>query len=122
MFSKLSQVLLLSASLLMAGTASADQRDVLVPVIAEAAVGAVVATVISRSGHERAPQVYQGYAPTPRYQPVAYVPVAPRMDPRRFSPPPHRGYYQEYRGRHDRHDKHYKHGRGQGRGHDNGRW
>lgn len=125
MFSKMTKALILSGCLVVAaGTANADERNVIVPVIAGAAVGAVLATAISGSGHEHhrpAPHYRPGpgYQPAPRYQPaphyqaaphyqtyyqpVAYVPVAPR----RFAPPPpppHR--YHD--GGHDR-------GRGDGR-------
>jgi hypothetical protein len=113
MFSKMTQVLMLTGCLIAAGTASASERDVIVPVIAGAAVGAVLATVLSGSDndHHSRPQ-YRGYQPQPRYQPryqpVAYVPVAPRVEYRRVGPPP-RGYD----GGHYRHDD---------RGYDRGRW
>ncbi len=98
MFSKMTQALILSGCLVAAGAASANERDVIVPVIAGAAVGAVLATVIAGSGHEHhyRPQ-YQGYQPVPRYpvryQSVAYVPVAPRVEYRRFEAPSPHGYY-----------------------------
>jgi hypothetical protein len=115
MFSKMTKALILSGCLVVAaGTANADERNVIVPVIAGAAVGAVLATALSGSGndhHRPAPH----YRPAPRYQParryqqyyqpVAYVPVAPR----RFAPPPPHRYYDGGPGRgHDR-------GRGDGR-------
>lgn len=91
MISKITQALLLSGCLVAAGTAGASERDVIVPVIAGAAVGAILATVIGSSSaghHDRAH--YQSYQPPPRYvaryQPVAYVPVAPRVEYRRFEP------------------------------------
>lgn len=106
MISKLTKVLLLSASLLAAGTASATERSIVVPVIAGAAVGAVLATAISHSQRIDRPH-YRPAPPPPRYQPVAYVPVVPQ--PHRFAPPPPRGHY----------DRHYD--RGYDRGHDRGR-
>ncbi|MDH0745644.1 hypothetical protein N5D61_04720 [Pseudomonas sp. GD03842] len=88
MISKMTKALILSGCLVAAGAASAADRDVVVPVIAGAAVGAVLATVISGSGHDHHRPDYRDYRPRPRYQPVyqpvAYVPVAPR----RFAPPP----------------------------------
>jgi hypothetical protein len=108
MFSKLTQALILSGCLVAAGAASANERNVVVPVIAGAAVGAVLATVISSSGHDHRRPHYQDYRPQPRYQPlyrpVAYVPVAPRVEYRRFAPPPPRGYY----GR--AYERHFDHG------------
>ncbi len=111
MISKMTQALILSGCLVAAGAASASERDVVVPVIAGAAVGAVLATVIRGSGHDRNRSHYQDYRPQPRYQPVyqpvAYVPVQ-RVEYRRFAPPPPRGYHG--RG----YDRHFDH-RGQGR-------
>lgn len=111
MISKMTQALILSGCLVAAGAASASERDVVVPVIAGAAVGVVLATVISGSGHDRNRSHYQDYRPQPRYQPVyqpvAYVPVQ-RVEYRRFAPPPPRGYHG--RG----YDRHFDH-RGQGR-------
>ena len=116
MFSKMTKALILSGLLVAATAASANERDVIVPVIAGAAVGAVLATVISGSGHDHHPR-YQGYQPQPRYQPqyqpVAYVPVRPQVEYRRFAPPPPRGYYD--RGYHRGYDRGYDHGRGDGR-------
>ena len=111
MISKMTQALILSGCLVAAGAASASERDVVVPVIAGAAVGAVLATVISGSGHDRNRSHYQDYRPQPRYQPVyqpvAYVPVQ-RVEYRRFAPPPPRGYH----GRgYDRHFDHHGQGR-----------
>lgn len=95
MISKMTQALILSGCLLAAGAASAGDRDMVVPVIAGAAVGAVLATVIAGSGHDHHRSHYQNYQPQPRYQPmyqqVAYEPVQ-RVEYRRFSPPPPRGY------------------------------
>lgn len=117
MISKLTQALILSGCLVAAGAASADQRDVIVPVIAGAAVGAVLATVITGSGHDNHHyrQEYRGYGP--QYQPVAYVPVQPRYEYRRYAPPPPPRYYG---GGHDRgydrgYDRGFDHGRGDGR-------
>lgn len=110
MISKMTKVLILSGCLIAAGTASANERNVIVPVIAGAAVGAVLATVISKSNHDRdrGPRYYQPRPHyQPRYQPVAYVPVGPRVEYRRFAPPPPRGHYDrhDYRDRgHDRRD------------------
>jgi opacity protein-like surface antigen len=117
MFSKMTQALILSGCLVAAGAASADERNVIVPVIAGAAVGAVLATVIAGSSHDHYRPQYQGYAPQPRYQPVyqqvAYVPVAPRVEYRRFEPPRPHGYYN---GGYNRgYDRGYDHGRGDGR-------
>lgn len=112
MFSKMTQALILSGCLLAAGAANANERDVIVPVIAGAAVGAILATVISQ-GHER-PR-YEQYRPQPRYQPryqpqyqaVRYVPVR-TVEYRRYNPAPygyrdggHRRDYDHYR-RNDR--------------------
>jgi len=122
MFSKMIQAVVLSGSLIAAGAASANDRNVIVPVIAGAAVGAVLAIISSNSGHDnyQRPQ-YQGYQPQPRYQPqyqpVAYVPVRPRVEYRRFDPP-HRGYYDRGPGHFD--DRGYGNGHYQGRG--DGRW
>lgn len=118
MLSKMTQALILSGLLVAAGTASANERDVVVPVIAGAAVGAVLATVIASSGghsshrHDYRPQPrYQ-----PRYQPVAYVPVQ-RVEYRRFAPPPPHGYYNHGhdRGYNRGYDHGYDHPRGSGR-------
>ena len=104
MFAKMTQALLLTDCLIGAGTASANDRNVIVPVIAGAAVGAVLATVIAKSGdddrrHHRAPP-RADYRP--RYQPVAYVPVSRRVEYRRVAAPPSRFYRHDYRhdGRH----------------------
>jgi len=120
MFSKITKVLILSGCLVAAGAASANGRDVIVPVIAGAAVGAILATVISGSNHDNYRPQYQGYQPQPRYQPqyqpryqpVAYVPVATRVEYRRFDPRPPRGYYNGGYG--------YDHGRDGGRDRDRG--
>lgn len=122
MFSKMIQAVVLSGSLIAAGTASANDRNVIVPVIAGAAVGAVLATIISQSGRDdyQRPR-YQGYEPQPhyqpQYQPVAYVPVGPRVEYRRFVPV-QRGYYDHGPSRN--YDRGYGHGAYQGRG--DGRW
>lgn len=114
MFSKMTQALILSGCLVAAGTASASERDVIVPVIAAAAVGAVLASVISGSNHDHYRPQYRAYPPQPRYQPVAYyVPVAPRVEYRRYAPPPPHGYYNGGYGR--GYDRGYEHGRGDGR-------
>lgn len=111
MFSKMTQVLILSGSLLVAGAATANERDVIVPVIAGAAVGAVLATVLSHSSRDHDRPRYQQYRPQPRYQPqyqaVRYVPVRP-VEYRRYDPP--RGSYYDRGPRRD-----YDHGRGNGR-------
>ncbi len=115
MFSKMTQVLILSGSLLVAGAATANERDVIVPVIAGAAVGAVLATVISHSSRDNDRPRYQEYRPQPRYQPryqqqyqaVRYVPVR-AVEYRRYDPP--RGGYYDHRPRRD-----YDHGRGRDR-------
>ncbi|WP_296257306.1 MULTISPECIES: hypothetical protein [unclassified Pseudomonas] len=112
MISKMTQALILSGCLVAAGAASADERDMVVPVIAGAAVGAVLATVISGAGHNHHRAYYQDYRPQPRYQPVyqpvAYVPVQ-RVEYRRYAPPPPRGYDDRGYGRH------FDQGRGDGR-------
>lgn len=125
MFSKMTQALILSGCLVAAGAASAGERNVIVPVIAGAAVGAVLATAISNSGHDHYRPQYQQYRPQPhyqpqyQYQPVAYVPVATRVEYRRFAPPPPHSYYHggyDRRGWDNRgHDRGYDHGRGDGR-------
>jgi len=117
MFSKMTQALILSGCLLAAGAASADERNMIVPAIAGAVVGAVLVGALSDQGHEHhyRPQ-YQGYQPQYRpqyqYQPVAYVPV--RGDYRRFDGPGPRGGY----------DRGYDRGYGGGydRGRGDGRW
>ena len=121
MMSKMTQALILSGLLLGAGAASASERNVIVPVIAGAAVGAVLAAVISQSHNDRHER-YQDYRPQPRYAPryapryqpqyqqVVYVPVRERVEYRRFAPPPPRGYY----------DGGYRRGFDHGRGND--RW
>ena len=101
MFTKMTQALILTVCLATAGTASASDRNVIVPVIAGAAVGAVLATALSSAKHEHS---HRHSHDRPRYRPVAYVPVAPRMAYRPDVPPP-RHYYQgdHYRGSaHDR--------------------
>lgn len=105
MFAKMTKALLLTGCLIGAGTAAANDRSVVVPVLAGAAVGAVLATVVAKSGHDhhhRAPR-HADYRP--RYQPVAYVPVAP---PRRFhrmpAPAPRHFHDRGHdRGRYDNH-------------------
>lgn len=117
MMSKMTQALVLSGLLAGAGMASASERNVIVPVIAGAAVGAVLAAVISQSHNDRHDR-YQDYRPQPRYAPryqpqyreVVYVPVRERVEYRRFAPPPPRGYY----------DGGYRRGFDHGRGND--RW
>ncbi|UZJ58760.1 hypothetical protein OKW98_19560 [Pseudomonas sp. KU26590] len=121
MISKMTQALILSGLLASAGAASASERNVIVPVIAGAAVGAVLAAVISQSNNDRHDR-YQDYRPQPRYAPryqpqyqpqyqqVVYVPVRERVEYRRFSPPQPHGYY----------DGGYRRGFDQGRGND--RW
>lgn len=113
MFSKMTQALILSGCLVAAGTASASDRDVIVPVIAGAAVGAVIATVISNSNHDHYRPQYRAYAPQPRYQPVAYYVPVQRVEYRRYAPPPPHGYYNGGYGR--GYDRGYDHGRGDGR-------
>lgn len=125
MFSKMTQALILSGCLVAAGAASAGERNVIVPVIAGAAVGAVLATAISYSSQDHYRPQYQAYRPQPRYepqyqyQPVAYVPVATRVEYRRFAPPaPHRYYHGGYdhRGWDNRgYDRGYDPRRGDGR-------
>jgi hypothetical protein len=118
MFSKMTQAVMLSGCLLAAGAVSANERNVIVPVIAGAAVGAVLATLIARSDHNDHNDRYRpryDHSPPPahyrpQYQPVRYVPVAPRMEYRRFDAPPPRGF--QARGR--------DHDRGYERGHDRG--
>jgi hypothetical protein len=119
MISKLTQALILSGCLVAAGAASADQRDVIVPVIAGAAVGAVLATVISGSGHDNHHyrQEYREYGPGYGYrpQPVVYVPVQPRYEYRRYAPPPPPRYYGGGYDRGHGYDRGFDHGRGDGR-------
>lgn len=121
MISKMIQAVILSGSLAVAGTASANDRNVIVPVIAGAAVGAVLATLISSSGRNDYQQPrYQNYQPQPRYapqyQPVAYVPVRQQVVYRRFEPVRGNHYDRGYdRGRDWHGDRGYDQGRGNGR-------
>jgi hypothetical protein len=126
MISKMIQAVILSGSLAVAGTASANDRNVIVPVIAGAAVGAVLATLISHSGRNDYQQPrYQHYQPRPRYapqyQPVAYVPVRRQVVYRRVEPV----YGNPYdHGRNWHGDRGYNRGydRGYDRGRGDGRW
>ena len=128
MFFKSTQALILSGCLIAAGTASANDRNVIVPVIAGAAVGAVLASVLSHSGHDRRPQQgYYDYRPQPaypqRYQPVAYVPVATEVEYRRFTPPPPHRFYGGDRGYGRGYEQGYDRGYDRGYGHyDNRRY
>lgn len=101
MFSKMTKALILSGFLIASGAASANDRNVIVPVIAGAAVGAVLATVIAKKGHDRDYRHER-----PRYQRVVYAPAPPRMHHRRYAPPPRH----HYDNRHDRHDRRYDRG------------
>lgn len=111
MFSKMTKVLMLSGCLLTGGVATAGERNVIVPVIAGAAVGAILATALSHSSQERHRPQHQRYRPQPYYRPqyqeVRYVPVR-RAEYRRYGPAP-RSYYD--RGHH----RDYDHGRGNAR-------
>lgn len=107
MFSKMTKILMLSASLLMGGTATATaaDRNVVVPVVAGAAVGAVLATVIARN--DRHDDRRYDRRPPPReyrhhYQPVRYVPVRPRYEHRRYAPAPRYHYRNDHRDHYDR--------------------
>ncbi|BAP43313.1 hypothetical protein NRB16_13960 [Pseudomonas sp. LJDD11] len=109
MFSKITKILMLSASLLVAGTASAADRNVIVPVLAGAAVGAVAATLIARNDRDddrhryyrKPPREYREYRHYRRHHPpVQYVPVRPYYEQRHYAPPPPHYY------RHDRYDRH----------------
>ena len=97
MFAKMTQALLLTGCLIGAGTASATDRNVVVPVIAGAAVGAVLATALSSARHDH------HHRPAPRYRPMAY---APRFEHRRPVPPP-RYYYRDHRPIDRHHDDRY---------------
>ncbi|MDD1965776.1 hypothetical protein NPS29_10640 [Pseudomonas putida] len=116
MISKMTQALVLTGTLIAAGAANASDRNVIVPVIAGAAIGAVVATVASNSHHHHRPARY--YAPpppppryVPRYQPVYYAPPPPVVY-RRFEPPRPHGYYDGgWRRGHDRGWDHRRDGR-----------
>lgn len=114
MFSKLTKALILSGCLLAAGTAAANGRDVLVPVIAGAAVGAVIATAMNGDHHHT---YYREYEPQPRYvtpyQSVVYVREPTRVEYRPVYSPPPRGYYSR--------DGWGHHGWGHDRGHDRDR-
>lgn len=97
MFAKLTKALLLSTCLVaagVAGTASADERDLIVPVIAGAAVGALIAGNWDNGGHHHheAPR----YAPQPR--PVMYVPAPQPVYYRPAPPPPHHWEHQRFEG------------------------
>lgn len=98
MFSKMTQALILSGCLVAAGAASAGERNMIVPVIAGAAVGAVVATALSGGGHEHyyRPHYQAAYPVYPAYQRVAYVPAGPPVVYRRYGPPPYYGHGHGY--------------------------
>ncbi|WP_263261719.1 hypothetical protein [Pseudomonas sp. RIT-PI-S] len=105
MFAKLTKALLLSTCLVaagVAGTASADERDLIVPVIAGAAVGALIAGNWDNGGHHHYHE--PRYAPQPR--PVMYVPApqpvyyqpAPQPVYYRPAPPPRHWEHQRFDG------------------------
>lgn len=114
MFTKLSKALVLSTALAMAGvagTASADERNVIVPVIAGAAVGALIASSWDNGHHRHRHDRYERrYAPPPRYyqparpvyyqrapQPVYYQQIPPPVY-YRAAPPPRHGEYRHFDG------------------------
>ncbi|RRV10290.1 hypothetical protein EGJ27_01295 [Pseudomonas sp. v388] len=102
MFSKMTKVLILTGLLIASGAASANDRNVIVPVIAGAAVGAVLATVIASKGNDRDHRHER-----PRYH-RAYAPAPPRMQYRRYAPPPRHHYDNR---RYDRGHDSYRGGR-----------
>lgn len=114
MLTKWTKALLLSTCLVSAGvvgTASADERNLVVPIIAGAAVGALIASNWHGGGHHHhrdndyAPPrpVYYRRAPRPvYYQPapqVIYYQPPPRPVYYRPAPPPrYWGYQQRFEG------------------------
>jgi hypothetical protein len=97
MFAKLTKALLLSTCLVaagVAGTASADERNLIVPVIAGAAVGALIASNWDNGGHHHHHE--QRYAPRPVYYQPAPRPVyyQPAPQPVYYQPAPRPVYYQ----------------------------
>lgn len=111
MFAKLTKAVLLSTCLVGAGvvgTASADERNLIVPAIAGAAVGALIASSWDNGGHHHrheARRYYEEryYAPPPP-RPVMYVPAPPPVVYYRRAPQP--VYYQP--GPPPRHWGHYR--------------
>lgn len=98
MFAKLTKAALLSACLVAAGaagSASADERDLVVPMIAGAAVGALIATNWDNNGHHHPHE--PRYAPRP--QPVMYVPAPQPVYYQPAPPPPHRPWDHHGEGR-----------------------
>ncbi|MFL9812197.1 hypothetical protein D7241_02940 [Stutzerimonas sp. VN223-3] len=70
MFGRIIKVGLLAGCLIMAGTASASDRNVVVPVLAGAAVGAVLVAVLSKSDddhHEYRQPRHAQHRPHARY-------------------------------------------------------
>jgi hypothetical protein len=93
MFAKFTKALLVSTCLVaagVAGTAAADERDLIVPVIAGAAVGALIAGNWDNGGHHHRDERRheRHYAPQPRQ--VMYVPARPVY----YQPAPRPMYYQ----------------------------
>ncbi|MFF7707491.1 hypothetical protein [Pseudomonas sp. NPDC007930] len=95
MFSKMTKILLLSGCLIGAGVAStnasAQPSDVIVPALAGAAVGAIIAGSLDNGGHHHRDHYDRGYYRAPP-QPVYYQPR-----PVYYAPPPPRPrvvYYQ----------------------------
>ncbi|MBU1282084.1 MAG: hypothetical protein KJ884_00630 [Gammaproteobacteria bacterium] len=99
MFRRMTQVAVLAACLTAASAASAADRNVVVPVIAGVAVGALLGVAFSQDRDDRhryhrpaykAPKRVVHYAPAPRhYRPVQYVAVPVQAYPQR----PGRGHH-----------------------------
>ncbi len=99
MFRRIMQATVLATCLAGAGVVSAADRNVVVPVIAGVAVGALLGVVLSQDRGERhehrrpaykAPHRVKHYAPPPRhYRPVQYVAVPVQAYPQR----PGRGHH-----------------------------
>ena len=112
MFAKLTKALILSTAVALAGvagTASADERNLIVPVIAGAAVGALIASSWDNGHHHHRhydDRYERRYAPQPRYyyaparpvyyqrvpQPVYYQQIPPPVYYRPAPPPRHWEY------------------------------
>ncbi|WP_109513972.1 hypothetical protein [Pseudomonas ovata] len=108
MFSKITRILLLSASLLVAGTAGAADRHLDAPVFAGASVDAAPATLLARN--DRYDDRHHYRRPAPReYRNHYYAPPRSHYQHRRYAPPP-RHHYRE----HNRHDRRYYYDRRRG--------
>ncbi|AHL76317.1 hypothetical protein CH92_14960 [Stutzerimonas stutzeri] len=79
MFNRILKVALLAGCLVAAGTASAADRNVVVPVLAGAAVGAVVGAVLANASNDD----HRHQPPRHAYQPPRPVVRYARQAPRR---------------------------------------